>query len=748
MKRDLRSAMALLLAISLSLTPVAGQVFAASGIQAGAAAGSAAILQDTLYALADGKLLSYAADGESPTVVLDLSVLPQPDGAFPDSFFLAADDASLYLIGSFNGIVYEIKNNRPVEKTRLDMSSLGRENEDGSRYIILSHPVVLQDQLYLLHTAPETYAVGLYRFSLATGQREPLHAGNAYIGGLYRYKAGKLLVLDLNTGNLLVLEPGTGNAVSSLGALSGADDGAVAYDQTQDRLYFLSGSRVMRWSHDGRHQTIGALPEARAVDVQYAGMWKENYTILTSKGIHTYNVRSKASTAAAPKTTLTLWSQASGVMDTEAFTRFMLANPDTALRTIGSGDEDPFERLTFANLSQDPDIDIFIIPSYLGDSHAIFRRGYAAPIASPALTERVLSMYPQVKDHVMLDGSLFAYPVELHPSFWSIRQDLLRETGLGELPATYDEYIDQMLDWYERFYADHPSCTFDGSQTIRSQQENAVALLMAQYIARHAEQEAPVSFNTPEIQRAIEKIATLSRYQSMEWTIAQDAETAFVPSIFDPKATSCFLRRLNPERLGEAFMLPPVVSSGDQPVLGASLDYFIVNPYSRHREAAVRFIEFYSENMPLVSRYMLYPAFNEPVEQESYRKDAAAHAERIALLEARIEENEAKIEKYKGSPAEATLREELYGLQDQLVREQAAQAQTEKGRYQYLPEEIDEYRRVAPYMQIKNGWLVTSVLQKTDAAAIVAKYFEGTMSIDRALKEVDRRVAAMYYEGQ
>ncbi len=704
---------------------------------------SACVFQDRLFAISRGQIISFSAPGKDPEVVLALSSCPEiPAHCWP-WLHLAGGEETLYLLYPFGGLLYRVEDARLVEHVRLDMADLGR--------VSCNYPVLLGDFLYVQLMDLETFGdYELYRFSLLDGHREAVDIPRVDFTIFSTYKNSLLLFVDSCTQDVMVYNPETRKMEGTLGHLSSPEDQGVVYDEENDQLFYLSDTRLMKYGR--KPERVDRLP-FQSIDAWYTGLWQGNYVALAHEALY-YSPVGGAPTVKAEENVLTIWVNSSS-LDTQVVNQFRLAYPDISVDIYTNEDENPLERLTTESLSKNSSIDIFLMYSYMIDSDEIFKRGFAAPIKSEKLQKNVRAMYPQITDLLTRDGKLLGYPAQLWPDFWTVNPELLEKSGLGGQPETLAEYVDMMLQWYEMYGEDSPGYTFDSrNRSVRAQQLDMLSIVLSQYIRTYATDDAPLSFDTPVFRHLLERLAQMSdRYDASD--AATDDDSTYVPCIFNTKnIVSPFMRVSNPMHTGEVAVLPPVFERGEQPVLNASLEYFIVNPSSKHCDDAMLFLEFYSEHIAMDQRYMLYPGYNEVIERPSYQVHVDAYNEQISKNRANIRSIKATLDKLSDNYADdfpQDYAEYMNGIaysEEQIAQAEAELIQEERRRYECSPEAIKEYRDVASFMSFENGARVWSITETLDAQTILCKYLDGVATLDQVIDELDRKVAMMYYEAQ
>jgi len=758
MKKILTAILTLVLLLQLCPPPAAQ---AAEPVSLGTST-SAQVVGDTLYALMDGQIMAYATPQAAPTTLLSLSDCPEISPSEWDYLSLLGDGASLYLFRPCYGQLYQVEGNALRLLVQLDMTGLGRETAiPGYYYVLFSHPLLMNRALYLLSMDTETFQdYELYRFSLDTGKPTRIDLGTMCIDEITPYKNGQLLTIDRNTSTLVALTPAGSGRADILAELPGVNDRGVAYCEADDTCYFLSGFQLMRYR--GHFEQVTSVPFDDLSLQAYAGIWQGKLVAQTTLGLYPCEISQTAPVQPAPDT-LRIWAN-SNLLSFEDIAFFRASHPDIPVEVQVNANDDPMERLMNESLSRDASIDIFLLSSYMIDSQLIFQRGFAAPIASEALQERVQTMYPQVQELLTRDGILYGYPLDLWPDFWTVRPDLLEKSGLGGIPQTMETYVDMLLHWYERYADAYPGYTFNGVGHVRNQQLYTAQMLLLTAAHACTVQDEPLSFRTPLLTELLEKLSALSQYEGSEVDLLDDTEVSTASCIFQTgKSVLPFDRSLNPSSLGEVCIDTPILVPGDEPANGASMDYLIINPNSKHMKEALAFLESYSQRTTLTASYLLTPGMNEPVENEAYEEQLTELQSQIAMLKKRIQQQEKTVgiqaSLMEGMLEEADEYQELQteldeaqaaltDSQDQLAECEAALRITESTRYTISAQDIAEYRAVAQHMSMKNHHLAWEITEEAEVEAMLTRYFEGYASLEQTLGELDKRVAMMFYEAQ
>ena len=723
---------------------------------------SARVLGDTLYAIADGRIIALASPESGAETVVNLADFPEIDPSEWDYLWLTGDGDALYLLQPRKGLLYRVEPNALTLAMRLDISSLGRETlTPGERYVMFCHPVLMDGRLYLLSMDTVAWqGYELYGFSLDTGECSSVEIGLMEPEGLVPYRDGMLLTVNRDDESVVALKPDGSGRTEVLARLPAVNNRHAVYHPAEDAVYFLSGFTLMRYR--GGFEQAENLPFDDMSFTAWAGVWHGELVALTSQGLYRC-AKGQTQPVQPDKNALRIWSN-SNLLTSDDLIGFRASHPEISLEVQVGAQEDPMERLMNESLSRDASIDIFILSSYMIDSQLIFERGFAAPIRSDRLQRNMYAMLPQIGELLTRDGALYGYPMALWPDFWTVRPDLLEAAGWSEPPRTMEAYVDMLLDWYDAHADERQTVTFNGCGSVRMQQVNTAQMLLNAYVYAYASGDAPVAFNTPAFAQLLKKLELLSEYEGTELDLMDAAEAGALPRIFHTgKSVTPLSRAVNPANWGEVTIDVPVFFEVDAPTNGASMDYFILNPNSQHQEEAIAFLEYYSQHLDPKDAYLLAPDQAEPVLNDQYQEQIEALQSRADQLTESIRQQEASVgvitELLEGMQVSAednaALQAELTAAQkmltaysDELAECEASLSLAETSRYIISPEVIAEYQAVAQGLSLRNHHWAWEIMEELDTQALFTRYFEGGASLEQTLRELDQRVAMMFYEGQ
>ncbi|MEG0638638.1 MAG: hypothetical protein RR824_01280 [Clostridia bacterium] len=725
----LRKFTAILLAVSL-MSSVLINAVAAQEEQAiekteiFASAYDAQLVGELWYVLLEDKLVSITDHQDEPTTIIEFSKDPELNCG---STLLFSQGTNLYAIDMITNTVYQVNGSALEQMVQLDVSDFPEKLYGQSGHLLVRYPVIQNEFLFMLCFDASDSTNKLYRFDLKSGKQVPLPINNYEFTELIAYRNGQLLGIDQSTQSLVAIDAVTGKAVDEIKIPSNYIY-AIAYDSVGDQLYSLLDAQVVRWENQ-QPVTIDYLAVDEASQPIYIGIWNGHYTYVDQAGISICNTALET----ANVTPLTIHvSDAVGLLNSRLTSGFMKRYPQYPVIIDNSDGLNTMEEISTAITTKDASVDIFLVSNRQVDSKTLLKHGYAARLDSTLLQNDVLSMHPQIQDYLLKDGNLYGFPADLWPQYWTVQPKLLEEAELGATPSLIEDYLDMMLLWYENNGSNPKRITFNENRTIQEEWCDAIDFLCSQYVYTFASNDEPLSFNTPVFRAALEKLALLAKWKDQE--PLRDDSQDIPQSIFRSSSIAPFAQSVNPEYMGEQYILPPAFAQAAQPILDTTLVYFMVNPFSQNQEAAVRFLEFYSENMELWSKYQLHPNYNELVEKKGYDMLAQTCTNEISAIKDRI----------------AALEDEafLQSLKEELAQKEADFAQEEKNRWVYSAEEIAQCHKFAPFLRMEHGNLLWAISEDLNIQTILFKYLEGHVPLDQALAELDRKASMMFLERQ
>ncbi len=387
------------------------------------------------------------------------------------------------------------------------------------------------------------------------------------------------------------------------------------------------------------------------------------------------------------------------------------------------------------------DLYSFYLP---GDAFAALRnKGYLAELSgSSDLLAAVSEMFPNLTKQVLVDGHLYALPVEVSTSCWSIDTAVLEDVGLTaeDVPTTYLELLNLIDEWITSYVEDYPEhALMDYPYSLSMQLFSQIML------AQIAECEADgrtLTFTDADF------IATLNKLDSMreklqayqdQWNDDNNNgnvtySSAVIGGSYDASSEGFLLSSYasidihyasNPESTAVPLMLS-IQPNHDSSVIG-DIRVMAVNRSSKNADAAMNLLTYLAVNRSDYQKSLFSPAYTDNIEDPYYEETKASHESYIdELTKAMATADDSEKRDYQ---------EAIQNLTDALTR---------LSPYQYTTEDILLYDS-----QMENVRIIESTVfygDDNEASTLVNRYMDGNITVDQFVRELTRIVQMMIME--
>lgn len=437
----------------------------------------------------------------------------------------------------------------------------------------------------------------------------------------------------------------------------------------------------------------------------------------------------------------------SGSISSEMKNLFQDACPDVALTV--RYDNLSTDAIVQALTNHDSTVDVYEM-----QADYVFTRMLEKGLAANLSASEVLSVDAQLMDPAILslltdkDGLLRAYPSEMRLQRWYISEGLWHAVwGDEPLPTTMEALLTAWLDWEKNHAADYPEVDFIEGFIY----DQWCELLIEQYAMQYEQPGQSLDLNAPALRHALELLAEINeaRLQAGRFTTREDyndgwMETAPIISRGMGEQVmqtfSVFDTGLSPELYGADWthrsVLPLTFAAGDPLKFHATMNVYVINPYSQHQEAALRLIECAAqvESNPHVA-YAIHPQLTEPYEDPDYEWW-------VALFRESKEEAETALNA--GDIAD------IPELEEALARAAYQLEQVEQSRWLISEADMAEYRAISDQLDFHTQSLYGG--HRNNAQALIqelcTRYCAGNTSLDLFLSEMTNRLSMMARENE
>ena len=382
---------------------------------------------------------------------------------------------------------------------------------------------------------------------------------------------------------------------------------------------------------------------------------------------------------------------------------FQNEHPEIEVRRSRLGYDTDFAELNRKMLSGELEYDVLRISTSDIDLRSLAEKGCLADLScSSSLTEAVRQMEPRLLDMVMPEGRLLAVPCRISGQFMKYYADnlALAEFSPAELPSTYDEFYDFILNW-KQIPVKNRGCfkPFSGDAS-----EILLQDLVRAVIADCAVRQQPLTFDTETFRSLLQKCRKAAASAKKENGDRMFFEAGQGP-VVDRQTMLLTLA-------GEPLSGIPV-----------SVECYIINPMSANLELAVSYVEACVTQYDPEQKLQLYPAYTEPVKYDGYEAFIREWTEEKEALEAQLAAA--------GEKDRAKYQKQLDEHMDYLI--------DGPDEYYTSPEDIAFYKNeIAPRIfipELSAGRLLFS--HDEPFLSVMDSWLQGRLSDDRFIAELD-----------
>lgn len=400
---------------------------------------------------------------------------------------------------------------------------------------------------------------------------------------LAAYRPGKLLVLqrDLNAREerLLIVDTDMGNVLEQISVTPVLAMEGIAY--AQDTLCAMVNGELSRWNGSGWTAVASYAPQHLSY---YYAILDGGYVSVSDDGIQYVPLDEQTEAL-----TLSIRGyRTSNDVDHD----YQLQYPGVAVKRRQEADvsiQDVREAIENGDTT-----DLFHV-KLDADVLSLINEGCVAPLSSSsALVTDAEEMLPQIVEGIFAHDELYAVPSELFVTVWSAWKD-------ASVPKTMEELLEQHLKWNE-------SCddTFYIAQTYAAQEWQKVdyaRYLLKTYLAQMGR--TGEAFDLDMFARMLE-LLDAAAFQHAPGTPGNSV-------LFSDTFLSLRGKREDAPEADRVVVLPPSVGSDASPTVQARLHVYLLNPNSRHKEAAISYLEYVAEHRSAHDQTLLKPESAQPV---------------------------------------------------------------------------------------------------------------------------------------
>lgn len=522
-----------------------------------------------------------------------------------------------------------------------------------------------------------------------------------------------------------------------------SDSSFSGFTMSGTSVIFNDGSQVLRVAEPyDTVETIGYLPPANV------------YTNLpgcvSGNSYYTYNYDSGLSsvdlTAPLPATVLRIDSSISWGDAGDLVRQYAKEHPEVGIVYASTSASTAPDYTQHMQSDEALDLYSFYLP---GDAFAALRnKGYLAELSgSSDLLAAVSEMFPNLTKQVLVDGHLYALPLDVSTSCWSIDTAVLEDVGLTaeDVPTTYLELLNLIDEWITSYVEDYPEhALMDFPYSLTSQLFSQI--MMAQ-IAECEADGRTLTFTDADF------IATLNKLDSMrdklqayedQWNddnnngnVSYTDSSAVIGGSVDASSNDSPLMSNyasidiqssyvgNYENTSVPLMLS-IQPNHNGTIIG-NISVMAVNRSSKNADIATNLLTYLAVNRSDYQKSLFSPAYTDNIEDPYYEETKASYESYIDELTKAMETAD--------DSEKRDYQETIQSLQDALTR---------LSPYQYTTESILLYDS-----QMESVRIIESTVfygDDNEASTLVNRYMDGNITVDQFVRELTRIVQMMIME--
>ena len=462
--------------------------------------------------------------------------------------------------------------------------------------------------------------------SLSEGTKKTIKVEN--LTGFDVTDDGNIVVLKTESGwmekNIIleIISPKTGELTEWTSIDNDLYLSGILYDDNTETVYCIGQREVYAVQKGEQPRTIGI---SVGQDICSVCLLNNGLAIASRKAL---NIVSFGEELYNQRTSLTICGP---YAEDEFFTSFYETHPMTDIRVIDTYVSEPEERFINDMLTQNVDVDIYILHD-LNLLSVIKSKGYYADLSvSEVIKEKIGRMYDPFVQAFTYKEDVAAFPHPWYVFFTTISYNtkLFHDLSLN-VPTTWEEFFDFCIEWKEQYEDENPDVfvnPFDHDLSLVS--------LLAHYDDEMTRDGIAADYQSEMLESIVRKYLQVKELYEYE-------EGNGKPLFYDYDLHTAS------DELAEYYLMPLTFMKSSDPIytpMEGDVYYFVVNPYSNHLKEAVECVA-EAKDISRMNDPSIYKEIPDlPLESAYYEEGLEQYQEKLDMLEARKKLNEEEPEK-------------------------------------------------------------------------------------------------------
>ena len=668
-----------------------------------------------------------------------------------------SDGESLYALHPLSGLIFRIsvENGQASYEDVCTVSDLSLVyNLDGNDYVYLpgeAQIAVCGDAIVWSSIIwnEEGQNMLLTRISLSDGKAELVPTETANSSDMNRtacsYTADAFLMAerdwehdyDSETGEwkpyqVYEVNPVTGEK-TLFGEIKSSNVSGMRYDPEKHTLFYLDGTKIMGLRRGEAAVQWGFIPSSIYTSTTeviggtfLAADWNACYLRNLTENFRTDNE-------------LTTY----GVYQREASRQFAKQYPDVPVYTYDgslNGNENVLETMRAG------DIDIISMNIAYGSYETFRDKGYCMDLSgSKVITDYISRLYDPFKAEAVYKDRVVAIPTGAYSSGWYAFNEALESVGLSreDVPTNLVDLSEFLNEWNDDYAEDHPDVVpmmLYGNSTRQTLAYTYLEKYLKEFDATGKE----LRFDTEEFRTVMQALDSI-RSDNYELEMPEDGDDEAWESFWsrgellsqDYSVVGDWYPYGNRENMT---FIPMTLTPDTEYHEGVTLNMVFINPWSKHQDLAVAYLECLVESiLGTQEEYTMCADMTEPLENPSFDRMVESINEYIAQL--RVNLDTVEDDEQKEILAQLLEEEEKYA------------GQMEQYRYTISEEALKYYQEeIASHIFVVHSNFLYNFDPNDQASSeiqsLVSRLMDGQIELEQFIREADGKVRMMQWENE
>ena len=503
----------------------------------------------------------------------------------------------------------------------------------------------------------------------------------------------------------------------------------LAYDEARGKMYYVLSGSV--WRVDVSEDGLGEPEEFGDMPLTYANgngvVYGELYVLASYDAV----VGRDVTLDKLPAQRMRIANGDYVDSINKAYYAFTDKHPEYMISISTTLDTDS---LLQSMMNRDSSVDIYTLPSTSSAFTSLMNRGFMAELeGNQTISDAVNAMYGFLKDYVTKDGHIYALPLSSYANMMRMNTKLLTEKLGYEVPTSWKGLLTILADISNNKRLEETPEVMIGEPGYAKDdfRYQMFQMMLSDYFTWLDASEENLTRGTQAL------LDLCEAFEAIDWDnlgLAEDYEDTedMMYNGSDALINWTSLSVYNYVGADEEQATPVALSvvEGEKPLIGQSVTFAFINPFSEHRDEAA---EYLADAWALERKedlIMLSPEMNEPVLNSYYEENLRGIDNSIADLQKTLDKTE-----------DEEARESLQADLDSM--KQWREDYEKNYKYSITPEQIASYRAFDENMAVQQS----VIWNMKEGSTQVQQYLDGAMNAQQLAAALEKTLQMQKLEG-